>query len=147
VSHGLGLTIESLVAVLLALTIGYCMVLNRRLKRLRTDERALREMIAELVGATERAERSIGGLKLTVQECDQTLGERLRMAERLAAALQQQIETGERLLVGVSGATGVAAALQVRPPPPPPPPDTKAMVAAAQAFAERTRARTFGRAA
>jgi hypothetical protein len=43
-------------------------------------------MIAELVAATEKAERSIGGLKLTVQESDQTLGERLRSAERLCSS-------------------------------------------------------------
>ena len=34
----LGLMIESLVAVLLVLTIGYCLILNRRLKRLVADQ-------------------------------------------------------------------------------------------------------------
>jgi len=34
-NHSLGIVIESLVAVLLMLTIGYCMVLNTRLKRLK----------------------------------------------------------------------------------------------------------------
>jgi hypothetical protein len=142
VNHWLGLTIESLVALLLLLTIGYCLVLNHRLKRLKTDEQAMRQMIAELVAATERAERSIAGLKLTVQESDQTLGERLRTAERLTAALEQQIGAGEKLLGGVSGVSGVAAALQAQPAP-----DAKAMVAAAQAFAERARSRALGRAA
>lgn len=145
-THGLGLMIESLVALLLLLTIGYCIALNRGLKRLKTDERALRVMIGELVAATETAERAIGGLKLTAQECDQTLGERLRTAERLTAALEQQIGAGEKVLGGVSGIAGVAAALQARPETPPPP-DAKAMVAAASAFAERARLRVFGRAA
>ena len=36
-SHLLGIAIESLVAVLLILTIGYCMLLNKRLKRLKAD--------------------------------------------------------------------------------------------------------------
>jgi hypothetical protein len=138
--------IESLVALLLLLTIGYCTVLNSRLKRLKTDERALREMIGELVAATDKAERAIGGLKLTVQECDQTLGERLRTAERLTAAIEQQIGAGEKVLGGVSGLSGVAAALQAGPDVPPPP-DAKAMVAAASAFAERARQRVFGHAA
>lgn len=145
-THGLGLMIESLVALLLLLTIGYCIVLNRRLKRLKTDERALREMIAELVAVTEKAERSIAGLKLTVEECDSTLGERLRVAERITAAIEQQIDSGGKLLGGLSGASGVAAALQTRPESPPPP-DAKAMVAAAHAFAERARLRVFGHAA
>ena len=145
-THGLGLTIESLVALLLMLTIGYCIVLNHRLKRLRTDERVLREMIGELIAATEKAERATGGLKLTAQECDQTLGERLRSAERLTAALEQKIAAGEKLLGGVSGVSGVAAALHAGPESSPPP-DAKAMVAAAHAFAERARLRVFGRAA
>ena len=34
-SHVLGLAIESLVAVLLMLTIGYCWLLNKRLQRLK----------------------------------------------------------------------------------------------------------------
>lgn len=145
-THGLGFMIESLVAVLLALTIGYCVVLNNRLKSLRTDERSLREMIQELIAATDKAEQAIGNLRLTVRECDQTLGERLRTAQRLTAALEQQIGSGEKVLGGITGASGVAAALRSDSEPPPPP-DTKAMVAAAHAFAERARLRTFGRAA
>ena len=61
----LGLVIELLVAALLALTIGYCLVLNRRLKRLQADEQALRATISELITATEIAERAILGLKAT----------------------------------------------------------------------------------
>ena len=37
-NHSLGLMIETLVAILLLLTIGYCMLLNKRLKRLKADE-------------------------------------------------------------------------------------------------------------
>jgi hypothetical protein len=146
VTHGLGFAIESLVAVLLLLTIGYCMVLNNRLKQLRTDERSLRDMIGELISATEKAERAIGGLKLTARECDETLGERLRTAERLTTALEQLIGVGEKTLGGMSGISGVASALRNNPEPPPQP-DTKAIVAAANAFAERARLRTVGRAA
>ena len=145
-THGLGLMIESLVALLLLLTIGYCMVLNGRLKRLRTDERAMREMIAELITATETAERSIGDLKRTVQESEQMLGQRLGAAERVSATLGEKTATAEKLLDGISGLSGVAAASQALPEPPPLP-DAKAVVAAAQAFAERTRSRVFRQAA
>jgi len=41
-SNGLGLMIESLVAVLLLLTIAFCIMLNRRLKKLKADEHALK---------------------------------------------------------------------------------------------------------
>ena len=62
-SNGFGLIIEILVAILLAMTVGYCMTLNRRLKLLKSDEHSLRATISELVTATEIAERAIGGLE------------------------------------------------------------------------------------
>ncbi len=82
-SNGFALIINLVVAILLLLTIGYCMLLNRRLKLLKADEHSLRATISELVTATEIAERAIGGLKLTVHECDASLGDRLRRAERV----------------------------------------------------------------
>ena len=59
-SHSLGVVIESLVAVLLMLTIGYCMLLNKRLQRLKADEHSLKATIAELITATEIAVLEIG---------------------------------------------------------------------------------------
>ncbi|HXW29482.1 MAG TPA: chemotaxis protein, partial [Xanthobacteraceae bacterium] len=56
-SNALGLAIESLVAILLLLTISYCILLNSRLKRLKADEQALKATISELITATEIAER------------------------------------------------------------------------------------------
>lgn len=90
-----GLMIELLVAFLLILTIGYCVTLNRRLKRLRNDEEALRATIAELITATEIAERAILGLKATAGDCDKNLAHRLQEAERLAADLQYYVNQGE----------------------------------------------------
>ena len=90
-----GMMIELLVAFLLVLTIGYCMTLNRRLKRLRNDEEALRATIAELITATEIAERAILGLKATAGDCDKNLAHRLMEAERLASELQYYVSQGE----------------------------------------------------
>ena len=147
-SHALGMAIESLVAVLLLLTIGYCILLNKRLIRLKSDEQALKATISELITATEIAERAIAGLKLTVRDCDQNLGERLRTAERFSADMERQLMAGEEVLhrlariVSATRPEPVAAA-----PAAPPMPDPHAMVAAAQAFAERARSRLGGRAA
>src|SRR5919202_4918188 len=96
--NGLGLMIESLVAILLLLTIGYSILLNKRLKRLRADEMALKATISELITATEIAERAIAGLKVTVRECDHGLGERLRSAERFSAEIGRQLDAGEEIL-------------------------------------------------
>jgi hypothetical protein len=105
----LGLVIESLVAVLLVLTIFYCMILNRRLARLRSDESSLRGTIAELVTATEIAERAIAGLKTTVRACDHTLGERLRTAERFGADLGRELKRGDEILARIIQITAAAS--------------------------------------
>ena len=83
-SHSLGIAIESLVAILLMLTIGYCILLNKRLKRLKADEHSLKAVIAELITATEIAERAIGGLKLTVRDVNENLGSQLASAAELS---------------------------------------------------------------
>jgi hypothetical protein len=140
VNLSFGLMIESLVAFLLLLTIGYCVLLNHRLKRLKADEQSLKATISELITATEIAGRAVAGLKTAAQECDGTLGERMRAAERIAAGMERQLKAGELLLSELIR-SGIA-------PPQPQPaavpasgPDPKAVVAAAQAFADRTRGR------
>jgi hypothetical protein len=117
-------------------------MLNRRLKRFKDDEASLRVTIADLMTATAAAERAIAGLKLTVRDCDQGLGERLRAAELLSVEFKAQCEAGGNLLSRLSRivsaanpAQGATAA------------DPKAMVVAAQAFAERARSRVNGLAA
>jgi hypothetical protein len=151
VTYGFGFMIESLVAILLLLTIAYCVILNNRLKRLKADEQSLKATIAELITATEIAERAVAGLKTTAHECDSTLGERLRNADRCCAELSQQIKAGDVLMQRLSrilaaarpgeGAPGSAAAPVSRAPSSAAAPDPKALAAAAQAFAERARAR------
>ena len=155
-SHAFALIIESLVAILLVLTIFYCTVLNKRLTRLKADEQALKATISELITATEIAERAIAGLKLTVRDCDQNLGERLRTAERFSADMERQLMAGEEVLHRLVRIVGATRPEPAAPPPPaetaaaPPAPaalDPQSMVAAAQAFAERARSRLAGRAA
>jgi hypothetical protein len=151
VSNAIGLIIESLVAVLLLLTIGYCILLNKRIKTLKADEQALKATISELITATEIAERAIAGLKLTVRECDQGLGERLRTAERFSAEIARQIDDGAEVLDRLAQ---IALAARAPEPPAPAPapvvaiaPDAQATAHAAQAFAMRARLRSAGVAA
>ncbi len=139
----LPLTIEALVAVLLLLTILYCVRLNAQLKRLKADESMMKATIAELVVATESAERAITGLKMTVREAEQILGDRLGAAERFSSEIASQLEAGRDVLDRVIQIAGARSA------PPQPParseapaaPDPNAIAAAAQAFAERARTR------
>ncbi len=131
--------------MLLLLTISFCLVLNRRLKKLKADEQALKATISELITATEIAERAIAGLKVTVRDCDLNLSERLRDGESLARELHSQLEGGQHVLAQLAQITAAA-----RPPAPPvmpvvpaapPAPAAHATAQAAGAFAARARAR------
>jgi hypothetical protein len=138
-SHSLGIAIESLVAILLMLTIGYCILLNARLKRLKADEHSLKATIAELITATEIAERAIGGLKLTVRDVNENLGSQLASAAELSVQLKKQLAEGDAVFRRLS-----RIAIAARPAPEPEAAAPKisaaqAVAAAAQAFSERRR--------
>jgi len=138
-----GYLVESMVSVLLLLTILYCVRLNRQIRLLKADEQSLRATISELITATEIAERAIGGLKSTMREGEQTLSERLQRVESLSADLERQIDAGEDLLSKLSRIVGAGRAADE----PAPAPDARSLAVAAQAFAERARARRGGLAA
>ena len=142
----LGYLVECMVSVLLLLTILYCVRLNKQLRLLKADEQSLRATIAELITATEIAERAIAGLKATLREGEQTLGPRMERMETLSEDLKRQLAAGEGLLVKISRIVSAAAPDDTLAPPPPVN-DVKAVAAAAQLFAARARARQGGQAA
>jgi hypothetical protein len=138
-SHPFGVAIESLVAVLLLLTIGYCMLLNRRLKRLKADEHSLKATIAELITATEIAERAIGGLKHTVRDVNENLGDQLASAAQMSQQLKIHLAEGDNVIRRLSR-IAIAARPAAGPEPEAPSASTaKATAAAAQAFSDRRR--------
>jgi hypothetical protein len=143
-SHSLGIAIESLVAVLLMLTIGYCMLLNKRLKRLRADEHSLKATIAELITATEIAERAIGGLKHTVRDVNENLGNQLAAATQMSGQLGSQLAEGDgvirRLSKIVQASRPAAEPIGAPAVAPQPMSAARAVAAAAEAFSERRRA-------
>jgi Domain of unknown function (DUF6468) len=147
VTNNLGTMIEGLVAILLVLTIGYCGVLNRRLKLFKADELSLKATISELVTATEIAERAIGGLKLTVAECEAGLGARLSGAERLTADLDSSMVGARELLARLTQIAAVAEPAAVVAESAAVRNDPHALAAAAHAFAERLRVKVHGLAA
>ncbi|WP_050424163.1 DUF6468 domain-containing protein [Bradyrhizobium tropiciagri] len=151
-SHVLGLAIESLVAMLLMLTIGYCWLLNKRLQRLKADEHSLKATIAELITATEIAERAIGGLKHAVRDVNENLGNQLDAATQMSALLKTQLAEGDGVVRRLSKIAAAArppeaarAAAQPAAPAAPVAPAprvsaARAVAAAAEAFTERRRA-------
>ncbi|TNC13740.1 glutamyl-tRNA reductase [Methylobacterium terricola] len=89
---------DLLVAVLLVACIATSVSLGRRITRLKGDETAMRQTIGDLLMATESAERAITGLRTTLAECDRTLDERLRLAERTNSDLAAQLQAGDEVL-------------------------------------------------
>lgn len=147
----IGMLIEAMVCVLLAATIAHCVVLDRRLRRLKADEDAMRRTIGELIGATDKAERAVSGLRSIVDDCDQTIAAQLREAERHSADLAVQIRSGDdvihRITRIVDSARGAGAAQPSDDLAPAPTRNLGATLAAAQAFAERAHRRVHGQAA
>jgi hypothetical protein len=141
------LAIESLVALLLLITIGYCMLLNKRLQRLKADEHSLKAVIGELITATEIAERAIGGLKLTVRDVNENLGGQLASASQMSDHLKKQLAEADNVVRRLSkiaiaarpSSAAEAPANAAAPTEPARVSNAKAVAAAAQAFSERRR--------
>jgi hypothetical protein len=138
------MVIESLVAVLLLLTIGYCMLLNSRLQRLKADEHSLKATIGELITATEIAERAIGGLKLTVRDVNENLGDQITAATNLSQQLKNQLFEGDAVIrrlsrIAIAARPASAAETATESVPAPKVSAANAIAAAAQAFSDRRR--------
>jgi chromosome segregation ATPase len=117
------------------------MLLNTRLKRLKADEHSLKATIAELITATEIAERAIGGLKHTVRDVNEHLGSQLTSAEQMSQQLKKQLAEGDNVFRRLSRIAIAARPTTAPEPEPdaPAPSSAKAVAAAAQAFSDRRR--------
>ncbi len=105
----LGLVVEIGVAILLMMTIGYCFVLNNRLKKLHADKNALRQMVTDLVQATNLANSAISSLKDNATEADIMLSARLQDADIFANELANHISSGQAVLERISQITQAAS--------------------------------------
>lgn len=100
-----GLIIESAVAILLMLTIGYCVVLNDRLRKLHADRESLKQMVSDLVRATDMANSAIKGLREAATEADTTLNTRLMEADRFAIELANHVNAGRTIMDRIARVT------------------------------------------
>lgn len=112
----MGVFVEGAVSILLAMTIGYCVVLNGRLKRLHADKDVLRQMVADLVGATNLANQAIKELKQTAIEADLALNARLEEAERFGIELANHVNAGTVLMDRIVKITSAARQHQMAEP-------------------------------
>ena len=105
-----GLVVESLVAVLLATTIGYCVILNQRLKRLHSDRGELRKMVTDIVNATTLANAAIQELKTTARESETALVARLEEAEKFGLEIANHVTAGHQIMDKLAKITSAARA-------------------------------------
>jgi hypothetical protein len=132
------------------------MLLNARLKRLKADEHSLKAVIAELITATEIAERAIGGLKLAVRDVNENLGNQMSAATAMSEQLRKQLIESDNVvrrlsrIASAARPASAAAPAEAEPaaavaptpaiaPTPAPVTGARAVAAAAQAFSERRR--------
>lgn len=106
----MGFWLNALVAILLAVTVGYCLILNRRLTALRGNQAEMRKLLSEFTDAARQAETSASHLKTVSDQIAGTLDQRMTEGRALADELNSITKSGERLaeriengLVGRSG--------------------------------------------
>jgi erythromycin esterase-like protein len=93
----LSLILELALCFLLAATLVYCIVLERRLAAVRKGQEGLKTMIGKLDAAISGAGASLRALKSAASSAAETLDERLRRARLLADELALLTASGERI--------------------------------------------------
>lgn len=93
----LGMAVELLVVFLLVVTIAYCVVVNRKLEALRSDQSELRGIISDLDTATGKAESAIRSMRETAGLTDSALADRVARALDIESRLSEDIMKAEAL--------------------------------------------------
>lgn len=97
--------VEVTLEVLLAATLCYCIVLERRLRAVRKGQEGLARTVGELNMAIAGAGASLRALKAAASESSQTLDERLRRARLHIDELSVLAASGERIADRIESAT------------------------------------------
>lgn len=98
------LVLDVIIALLLAATIAYAIVLNGRLKQLRKNRDDLAKVVAAFNDATTRAEGGIPKLKRAAEEAGTALQERVEKAQSLRDDLAFMIERADAMANRLEGA-------------------------------------------
>ncbi len=89
--------LELTLTFLLAATLVYCIILERRLSAVRKGQEGLKTMIGDLDAAISGAGASLRALKAAAASAADTLDERLKRARALADELSLLSSSGERI--------------------------------------------------
>jgi hypothetical protein len=100
--------IEIALEVLLTATLGYCIVLERRLAAVRRGQEGLSRIVGELNMAISGAGASLRALKSAANEAAHTLDERLKRARLHVDELSVLVGSAERIADRIEQGVGVA---------------------------------------
>jgi hypothetical protein len=106
--------VEVALEVLLAATLGYCIVLERRLASVRKGQEGLSRIVGELNMAISGAGASLRALKTAASEAAGTLDERLKRARLHVDELSVLVGSAERIAQRIENASSPRAVEQVR---------------------------------
>lgn len=106
----LALILDAIVAVLLITTIGYAVVLNRRLGALRNAKSEIEALVAQFAESTDKAGSGIESLKDETKRSGEALQGKLDAARGLTDELAFLLERGSSLAERLDGAVGAARA-------------------------------------
>ena len=102
------LALDVIVAILLAATIVYAVILNSRLNQLRKNRDEMARLVAAFNDATARAEAGIPKLRRAAEEAGATLQERVEKAQSLRDDLAFMIERADNMANRLEGTVRAA---------------------------------------
>lgn len=112
----IGLAVELTLCGLLAVTLIYCVVLERRLAAVRKGQEGLRSTIGELNTAITNAGASLRALKAAASGAADTLDDRLARARTIIDELSLLTASGERIAERFDRASDASALARRAPP-------------------------------
>jgi hypothetical protein len=88
---------DLVLAGLLLLTTGWCVLLSRQLRRLRMDRRDIETLVAAIDVAAGRAETAVSGIRETAKEAQLTLSRQRELIDARVAELARLAEGGAHM--------------------------------------------------
>ena len=103
------LVVEIVLELLLAATLVYCALLERRLSSLRKDQNALGETVTNLNSGIIRAQASLAQLKNAAAEAGGALDRSVAQARGLSDELSMMVAAGERVAARIEAGRSALA--------------------------------------
>ncbi len=91
------IVLETIVAILLIVTVVYCYVLNKRLATLRNSQDEMKQLLNDFAVAMQKAEISVAELRNASLEIGDKLNARVTAARALSDELNVMVNSGEDL--------------------------------------------------